>query len=120
MNKKIVIQFTALTFIIAIATWGICALFAVFGFTIDNAPWLYVFVALCAFSPTIASYIVLYRNGEVKGIKVWLKRVFAFKSPLRFYLLVVMLLVAYYVPQIIIIGMGEAKPFYMFFAFLPR
>lgn len=119
MSQKIVPQFTALTFIIAIVTCGICAFFGLFGFTIDNAPWLYIFIAICAFSPTIASYIVLKRNNKVKGFKEWLKNVFAFKSPLRFYLLVLALIVVYYVPQAIITGLDEAKPFYMFFALLP-
>ena len=119
MNKKIVTQFLTLTFSIAIVTWGICAIFGLFGFTVENAPWFWVFIALCAFSPTIASYIVLKRNNEVKGFKEWLKNVFAVKAPLRHYLLVVVLIIVYYVPQVIITGLGEAQPFYMFFALLP-
>jgi len=64
MNKKTITQFIALTFLIAIVSWGICAVFGLFGFTVnvisvyevigENAYWLYIFIALCAFSPTIA------------------------------------------------------------------
>ena len=119
MKKKTVIPFLALTFLIAVVTWGICAIFELFGFNIENTSWLYIFIALCAFSPTIASYVVLKRNNEVKGFKEWLKNVFAFKSPLRFYLLVIMLIIVYYVPLAMITGLDEAKPFYTFFALLP-
>jgi len=97
----------------------ICALFGLFGFTIATAPWLYIFIGLCAFSPTIASYIVLRKNNRVTCFAEWLKNVFAFKSPPRFYMLVIMFIVVYYVPQVIVLGLGRSKPFYMFFAMLP-
>ena len=116
---KIAIQFTALTFIIPIVTWVISALFGLFGFTVANAPWLYIFTALCAISPTIASYIVLKRNNRVIGFAEWLKNVFAFKSSLRFYMLVIMLIAVYYVPQVFVLGSGDLRPFYIFFASLP-
>jgi len=130
MNKKIVVQFLTLTFLIAIVSWGICAAFGLLGFTATsitslsdttgyNAPWLYIFIALCAFSPTIASYIVLKRNNEVKGFKEWLKNVFDVKIPFRFYLFVIVLSAVYYIPQIIIKGFEDAQPFYMFFLLLP-
>ena len=119
MNKKIVTQFLALTFTIALVTCGICAVFGLLGLTIENAPWLWIIIALCAFSPTIASYVVLIRNDGVKGFKEWLKNVFAFKSPVRHYLLVILLIVALFITQAIVTGLGEVKPFYMFFVLLP-
>jgi membrane protease YdiL (CAAX protease family) len=118
LNNKIVKQFLILTFFIAVVAWGICAVFKLFGFTIENTSWLWVFITLCAFSPTIASYVILKRNNEVKSFKEWLKNVFAVKSPFRHYLLVIMLLIVNYIPLIILSGMGEAKPFYMFFVLL--
>ena len=119
MNKTIVMQFTALTFFISLIAWGICAVFGLFGFTIENAAWLWIFIAVCALSPTIVSYIVLKKNDMVKSLSEWAKNIFALKSPFRFYLLVVLLIVAYFLPSAIISGMGEAKPFYMFFVLLP-
>ena len=119
MEKKTVLRFTALTFIIALVTWAICAVFGVLGLSVENAPWLYIFVALCAFSPTIASYIILKKNNEVEGFKEWLKNVFAFKTSFRFYLLVILLIIVYYAPKCIVIGLNEAQPFYMFFALIP-
>ena len=119
MNKKIVTQFLILTFLISVVAWGICAIFKLFGFTIDNAGWIWIIIAICAFSPTITSYVILKRNNKVKGFKDWLKNIFAFKNPIRHYLLVLILIAAIYIPQVIITGMGEAKPFYMFFLLLP-
>ena len=119
MKKKIVTPFLALTFLIAVVSWGICAIFGLFGFNVENAPWFWVIIALCAFSPTIASYIVLKRNSEVKGFKDWLKNVFAVKASFRHYLLVVALIAVYYVTYVIITGLDEAQPFYMFFILLP-
>jgi len=119
MNKKITIQFTALTFLIALAMWGICVVFGLFGLTIENADWLWVIIALCSFSPTIASYIVLKKHNEVKGLREWFKNVFAYKASLRFYLLVITLNAVYLVTQIIVNGLKDAQPFYMLFVLLP-
>jgi len=119
MGKYKVVQFIAWTFAIATVTWGICAVFGIFGFSVDNALWLYVFVALCAFSPTIASYVVLKKNNEVKDFKEWVGKIFAIKNPLRFYLFVIILCVIEKVPKIIVSGLEEVQPLYMFFAVLP-
>lgn len=119
MNKKVVLRFIALTFIIALAACVICLSFGLLDITVENAPWLYIFVILCAFSPTIASYIILKKNNEIKDIKEWLKNVFAFRGSLRFYLFVIMLVIVNAVPKVLVLGLGEAQPFYMFFALLP-
>jgi membrane protease YdiL (CAAX protease family) len=120
MNRKIVVHFLALTFLIAIVTCGIStALGLLFDLTIENAGWIWVFIALCAFSPTIASYVVLKTNKEVKGLKEWLKNVFGWKGPKGFFLFVIILCVIDTVPKIIISGLDEAQPFYMFFVFIP-
>ena len=119
MNKHKIMQFIAWTFAIAAVTWCVCAVFGIFGFSVDNALWLYIFVALCAFSPTIASYIVLKKNNEVRNLKEWVSKVFAFKNPLRFYLLVLILCVVEKVPNIIVSGLEEVQPLYMFFVFIP-
>ena len=119
MSRKIIIQFTVLTFLIAGIAWGICVGFGLLGFTIENALWLYVFVAFCAFSPTFASYVILKKNNKVNGFREWFRNIFAFKCHWRFYLLVVILCVVDKVPKIAVSGLEEVQPLYMFFAFLP-
>ena len=120
MNRKIVAQFLTLTFLIAIVTYGICAVLGLFfNLTIENAGWIWVFIALSAFSPTIASYVVLKVNNEVKSLFEWLKNVFNWKSPLHFFLFVIILCVIDILPKIIVSGLDKAQPMYMFIIFLP-
>jgi membrane protease YdiL (CAAX protease family) len=113
MNRKIITQFTALTFSIALILWGICILLGQFGITIENNYWLYIPYLLGGFSPTIASYITLKKSNEITGFKEWIKNVFTFKSPIRFYLLVIILNAVYLIPQIIINGTEEMNPLYL-------
>ncbi len=119
MSKKTTIQFTALTFAIALAAWGICIAFGQFGITSEKHRWLYVPYVLGGLSPTIASFIALKKNGEVKGFREWVKNIFSFKCPARFYLLTISLNLAYIIPQIIINGTGETNPPYLFIIFIP-
>ena len=119
MNKKIVTQFTILTFIIMTIAWGSCIICGQFGITKSNHTWLNIPYILGGFSPTIASYLVLKRNNKVTGLKEWFKNIFTFKSGVLFYLLVVLFGVIYLVPQILISGVKEMSPLYMFFLNLP-
>jgi hypothetical protein len=119
MNKKIVTQFTILTFIIMAIAWGVCVICGQFGITKSNHAWLNIPYILGGFSPTIASYLVLKRNNKVTGLKEWFKNIFTFKSGVLFYLLVVLFGVIYLVPQILISGVKEMSPLYMFFLNLP-
>ena len=119
MIKKILIQFTVLTFLIAFAMCGICLFLGLFGLTLENSGWLWIFIAICAFSPTIASYVVLKKNNEVKGFKEWLWNVFNFKRPVRFYFLVLVFCAVSVIPHIILTGLNEVQSFWMFFIWLP-
>lgn len=71
------------------------------------------------FGPAIASYIVLKKNNEVMGFKEWLKNVFDVKSPIVNYLLIILLLAVYFIPRILIAGLIEMYPIYIFFVSLP-
>ena len=119
MNKKVVTQFTLLTFGIMIITWGVCVVCGRFEIILEKHFWLYIPYIIGAFSPTIASYAVLKKNNEINGIKEWIKTVFAFKNSIWFYLLVIVLSLTYFVPQIIINGLQNTQPFYLFFILLP-
>ena len=92
MNRRIVFQYLAWTFALALGSWGILSIFGAFGFTLANTPWLFAIFAIGGMGPPIASYVALRKNGKVRGLKEWLGRVFAVRSPVRFYLLVALLL----------------------------
>ena len=119
MNKKIVFQYTVLTFVIMLILWGLCIVFGQFGITLNEHKWLFLPFLLGGFSPAIASFLILRKNNEVKNLKEWLKNVFNFKSSVCFYLIVIILSTGYFVPQVIINGLQEMNPFYLFFILLP-
>ncbi len=117
--KKTVIQFILLTFAIAVVFWGICFGAARMGIFMADALWLYPLYIIGAGSPAIASYLVLRRNGVIKGFASWLKSVFDVKRPVWMYLLTVGLCAVYYAIMICINGVGEMSPIYTFLYLTP-
>lgn len=115
MNKKIVVQFIVLTFIIALVFWGGLSVFEHFGFTLDEYPVLNLLYLIGAWSPAIASFTVLKKNKEVSGIKEWLKNIFTIKTSVYKYLFVVALFVIYMVSLLVTSGVKSVSPIYMFF-----
>ena len=118
MNKKIVIQFTVLTFILMLIFWGGLVLCGQFGITLDEYPVLYVPQFIGAWTPAIASFIVLRKNKEVSGMKEWLRNIFAVKTSIYHYLFVMALLVILMVSLIVTSGLNRVEPLYMFFVWL--
>jgi len=120
MNKKLVLQFLLLTFLIMLFMDGTSLIFAQFGITIDDNFWLFIPLLISSVSPAIASYIALKKNNRVIGFKDWIKNIFDFKARFSFYLFVIFLFGIILVTQIFIYpGLDEVKPIYMFFALLP-
>jgi hypothetical protein len=119
MNRKIVIQFTVLAYIIAFIFWGGLLVFEKFSFTIDEYPLLNLLYLIGAWSPAIASFVVLRRNNKVSGIKEWLKNIFSFKASVYNYLFVAALFVIYVVSLIVLSGLNRVNPIYMFFIYIP-
>ena len=60
-----------ITFPIMLVCWGLCIILGLNGITKSDHIWINIPYALGAFSTTIASYIALKKNGEVKGFKEW-------------------------------------------------
>ena len=79
-EKKIILQFTILTFCIAYCTSGILIVLGQFGYQVyslvDSLPQFAMNIpfALYILSPAIASYLVLKQNKEVTGLLEWLKK----------------------------------------------
>lgn len=125
-DKKIVLQFIALTFVIAYATSGILIVLGHFGYRVyglvhsfrqfaANIPF-----AIYILSPAIASYIILKNNKKISGVQEWLKTVFCIKSKSFVYFAIFAVLVLYFGINIAVSGhVGMALPFYMFFLSLP-
>jgi membrane protease YdiL (CAAX protease family) len=125
-DKKIIVQFTMLTFCIAYLVSGALIALGQFGFSVHslvhslqqfgmNIPF-----AIYILSPAIASYIVLMKNNKIAGFKEWLKTVFYAKNNISLYLFVVAGLALYFLIHLAVSGRTErVLPFYMFFLALP-
>jgi len=125
-DKKIIVQFTALTFCIAYIVSGTLIVLGNFGYTVYN--WVNTLqqfamnipFGIYILSPAIASYIVLKKNKKIAGFKEWLQTVFYAKNNVLLYLFVVAGLALYFLIHIAVSGrtvMG--LPFYTFFLSLP-
>jgi membrane protease YdiL (CAAX protease family) len=120
MNKKLVFQFLLLTFSIMLFPLGLLIILGHLGFTINNHWWLYIPYILSGLSPTIASYIVLKRNGEITGFKEWIKNLFTIKISIGFYAFVILLYLIMPIMFILIPpGLERMEPIYIFFVLLP-
>lgn len=126
IDKKIIVQFTILTFCIAYLVSGTLIILGQFGYSVYN--WVHSFrqfvmnipFALYILSPAIASYIVLRKNNKITGFKEWLKTVFYAKNNIFLYLYVVAGLALYFLIHIAVSGYTQLTlPFYTFFLSLP-
>ncbi len=126
-DKKIIVQFTMLTFCIAYLVSGALIALGQFGFSVHstiqeslrhlgmNIPF-----AVYIMSPAIASFIVLKKNNKITDFKEWLKTVFYAKNNIFLYLYVVAGLALYFLTHLAVSGRTEmVLPFYMFFLALP-
>ncbi|MDF2609030.1 MAG: hypothetical protein K0R92_504 [Lachnospiraceae bacterium] len=121
-DKKIIVQFTVLTFCIAYLVSGALIALGQFGYSVHN--WVHslqqfgmnIPFAIYILSPAIASYIVLKKNNKIADFQEWLKTVFYAKNNISLYLFVVAGLALYFLIHIAVSGRMEmVLPFYMFF-----
>ena len=124
--KKVIVNFTALTFGIAYLVSGVLIVLGQFGYRVYS--WVDTLPQFCAnipfavyiLSPAIASYLVLKRSRQVAGLREWLRTVFHAKNSGYPYLLVIAGLVLYFSLHAAFSGRaGVALPFYVFFLSLP-
>ena len=94
-DRKVILQFTVLTFCIAYGVSGVLIALGQFGYKVYslvnslqqfamNIPF-----AIYILSPAIASYVVLKKNNNVTGFPEWLKTVFFAKNKISVYLFIV-------------------------------
>ncbi|WP_333647306.1 CPBP family intramembrane glutamic endopeptidase [Lacrimispora sp.] len=125
-DKKIIIQFTILTFSIAYLVSGTLIALGQFGYSVHN--WVHslrqlgmnIPFAIYILSPAIASYMVLKKNNKITDFKEWLKTVFYAKNNISIYLYVASGLALYFLIHLAVSGPAEmVLPFYTFFLSLP-
>ncbi len=126
-DKKIIVQFTVLTFCIAYLVSGALIALGQFGFSVHSTVQeslqslgMNIPFAIYILSPAIASYIILKKNNKLADFKEWLKTVFYAKNNISLYLFVVAGLALYFLIHLAVSGRTEmVQPFYMFFLALP-
>ncbi len=125
-DKKVIVQFTMLTFCIAYIVSGALIALGHFGFSVHSSIQslqqfgMNIPFAIYILSPAIASYILLKKNNKIADFKEWLKTVFYAKNNISLYLFVAAGLALYFMIHLAISGRAEmALPFYMFFLALP-
>ena len=125
-DKKLAIQFTVVTFLIAYATAGALIFFGQFGYRVYNFTDTFgqfaanIPFAIYILSPGIASYFVLKKNKRITNLKEWLKNVFYVKSNIYPYLFVVFGLVLYFGIHLAVLGRVFTEfPLYVFLLSLP-
>ena len=125
-NKKMILHFTLLTFIIAYSTSGLLIILGQYGYKVYN--WvntLQQFImnipfAIYILSPAIASFAILKKHNKITDIKEWLKTVFYAKNSLYAYLYVIAILTLYFLIHMFVTGNTKiALPFDTFFLSLP-
>ena len=125
-DKKIIVQFTMLTFCIAYFIAGALIALGQLGFSVHN--WVHslqqfvmnIPFAIYILSPAIASYIVLKKNNKIADFKEWLKNVFYARNNIFLYLFIMSGLALYFLIHLTVSGRTEMElPFYMFFLSLP-
>lgn len=115
LNKN----YLGFTFLIMLICWGICVLCSFSGIFLNDKIWLYVPYLLGGWSPTIASYLSLKKNNEVKGIKEWLKNIFDFRHNIFSYLMTVIMAVIFILPQCLISGYENGAPLFAIIVMVP-
>ena len=98
--------------------WGGLLVCGRLEFTLDKYPFLYVPQIIGAWSPAIASFIVLKKNKEVSGMKEWLRNIFTIKTSVYNYLFVIALFIIFMVSLIMTSSLNRVNPLYMFFVWL--
>ena len=117
--SKLTKDYLLYTFSIMIVFWGIYWGCSLKGMSLDSNYFLYIPYLLGGWSPTIASFISLKKHREVKDFKDWLRNVFDVKHNIFSYMMVVMLGVAYILPQCLISGYEKGMPVYAIIVMIP-
>jgi membrane protease YdiL (CAAX protease family) len=117
--NKLSQDYLLIAFSIMLVCWGICVTCSFYSISLLNCYVLYIPYLLGGLSPTIASYIALKRNNRVCGLKDWLRNVFDIKHNIYSYLMVILLGIAYILPQCFISGCKYGASLYAIIVMIP-
>ncbi len=117
--SKLSKDYLGYTFSIMLMCWGICLIYSLNGFSLNNNYVLYVPYLLGGWSPTIGSFIALKKNNRVINFKDWMKNIFDFKQNTISYIMVVAMGIIFILPQCFISGYENGAPFFAIIIMIP-
>ena len=119
MKNRNPLFFIVLAFGISWLAWGICIIFDKFGISMTDNYLLYVPDLLGGVAPSIASYVVLKKEGRVKNFKEWCVLMFDVKVNFKYYVLTVFFVLFFLGISYLVIDVEVIAPWYLFFLALP-
>lgn len=117
--SKLMKDYLKYTFSIMAVCWGICMICSLNNISLNENYILYVPYLLGGWSPTIASFISLKKNNEIENFKDWLKNIFDFKHNIFSYIMVLVLGIAFILPQCLISGYENGAPLFAVIVMIP-
>lgn len=118
--NKLVRDYLCYTLAIMLICWGTCVLACnMGGISLSDNPLLYVPYLLGGWSPTIASFLSLKKNGRIANAKEWLRNVFDFRHGVVSYLVPVIFAFLFILPQCLVSGYKNGAPFFAIVFLIP-
>lgn len=119
MNQKRIKTFLCLTFLIWLFSWGVCSALSQFlNLTINDLLIRSLFI-VGGFSPTIASYVTLKKDGQIRGFGDFMRQVFDGKHSWKVYLLVAAFAAIYFSMGCLFSGYTMGAPIWMALVLVP-
>lgn len=117
--SKLSKDYLCCTFLIMAVCWGLCWVCGLNGIFLNDNILLYIPYLLGGWSTTIASFIVLKKNNEVKNFKDWLRNVFDLKHNVFSYIMVLIFAIIFILSQCLSSGYEKGVPFITIIALVP-
>ncbi|MBI9013143.1 MAG: CPBP family intramembrane metalloprotease [Clostridiales bacterium] len=117
--KSRIREFLLITFFITWICWGAIIIANQFGFLKYGTPLSMILFIVGGNAPPIATYILQRKWGETDGLKSYLKRHFNFKSSLKNYSLVLVLLILHFLIPILLSSTNRQMPIYYGLMLIP-
>lgn len=117
--SKLSKEYLLYTFSIMLVCWGICLACSLNNISLNDHYLLYIPYLLGGWSPTIASFISLKKNNKIKNFKDWMKNIFDFKHSIFSYIMVVILVILFILPQCLISGYENGAPLFAIIVMIP-
>lgn len=118
MNKSVRL-YLLLTFLIMGICWGACLVCSASGISLPEVPVLYVPFLIGGWSPTVAGFFVMKRNGAISGVKDWIGKIFDWKQSLWKYAVAVMFAAIFFFCLCTVSGYSLGAPLFAVVFMIP-